>query len=53
MGDIPVPRKILVIEDNKDLAKLLDIHLHDLRYSVDLAFDGDKGWDQITKIYMT
>jgi len=49
MRGIPVPRKILVIEDNKDLAKLLEIHLRDLSYSVDLAFDGDKGWDQITK----
>jgi DNA-binding response OmpR family regulator len=36
-------QRILVIEDNKDLARLLDIHLNDLSYEVDLAFDGDKG----------
>ena len=36
-------RRILVIEDNKDLAHLLEIHLRDLSYEVDLAFDGDKG----------
>ena len=36
-------RKILVIEDNKDLAYLLDIHLKDQSYEVGLAFDGDKG----------
>jgi DNA-binding response OmpR family regulator len=36
-------RRILVVEDNKDLANLLDLHLRDLSYEVDLAFDGDKG----------
>jgi DNA-binding response OmpR family regulator len=36
-------RTILVVEDNKDLAHLLQMHLRDLSYSVDLAFDGDKG----------
>ncbi len=36
-------RKILVIEDNKDLAQLLEIHLRDLSFEVDLAFDGAEG----------
>ena len=36
-------KKILVIEDNKDLAHLLEIHLRDLSYHVDLAFEGTKG----------
>ena len=36
-------RKILVIEDNKDLAQLLEIHLQDLSFQVDLAFDGADG----------
>jgi len=40
-------RKILVIEDNKDLARLLELHLRDLNYEVDLTFDGDAGWTQI------
>ena len=36
-------QRILVIEDNKDLAHLLEIHLKDLSYEVDVAFDGDTG----------
>ena len=36
-------RKILIIEDNEDLARLLEIHLSDLFYKVDLAFDGLAG----------
>jgi DNA-binding response OmpR family regulator len=40
-------RKILVIEDNQDLARLLELHLRDLTYDVDLAFNGDAGWTQI------
>lgn len=35
---------ILIIEDNKDLAHLLEIHLQDLFFEVDLAFDGVKGF---------
>jgi DNA-binding response OmpR family regulator len=35
--------QILVVEDNKDLARLLDLHLRDLSYQVDLAFDGHEG----------
>lgn len=38
-----MPRRILVIEDNKDLAHLLELHLRDLTYEVDLAFEGNKG----------
>ena len=36
-------RHILVIEDNEDLARLLEIHLQDLFHEVDMAFDGDTG----------
>jgi len=42
-------RKILVIEDNQDLARLLELHLGDLSCAVDLAFDGAAGWTQVTK----
>ena len=38
-----MPRSILVIEDNQDLAHLLEIHLRDLSFQVDLAFDGHSG----------
>lgn len=38
-----MPRSILIIEDNKDLSHLLEIHLRDLSFGVDLAFDGDSG----------
>ncbi len=44
-----MPRKILVVEDNKDLARLLELHLGDLSYDVDLAFDGVDGWTRIKK----
>ncbi len=36
-------RRILVIEDNRDLANLLKMHLHDLSFEVDLAYDGVAG----------
>lgn len=36
-------KKILVIEDNRDLADLLKLHLEDLSYEVDLSFDGVTG----------
>jgi DNA-binding response OmpR family regulator len=38
-----MPRSILVVEDNQELARLLEIHLHDLSYEVELAFDGHSG----------
>jgi DNA-binding response OmpR family regulator len=36
-------KKILIIEDNRDLAQLLEGHLKDLAFRVDLAFDGIAG----------
>jgi DNA-binding response OmpR family regulator len=38
-----MPRTILVVEDNLELARLLEIHLRDLSYEVELALDGDSG----------
>lgn len=35
--------RILVVEDNKDLAKVLKMHLEDLSLEVDLAYDGVAG----------
>ncbi len=36
-------KKILIIEDNEDLARLLELHLRDLSHEVALCFDGSKG----------
>ena len=36
-------KKILIIEDNRDLAHLLESHLRDLAFQVDLSFDGIAG----------
>jgi DNA-binding response OmpR family regulator len=43
MDHRPVAKKILVIEDNRDLANLLKLHLGDLSFEADLSFDGIKG----------
>jgi len=42
------PKKILIIEDNEDMAQLLALHLTDLQYNVQLCFEGDSGMEQIT-----
>ena len=39
-----MPKKILIIEDNRDLACLLKSHLQDLAYHVDVSFDGIAGF---------
>ena len=38
-----MPKKILIIEDNQDLARLVESHLRDLSFQVDLSFDGLAG----------
>jgi DNA-binding response OmpR family regulator len=38
-----VPKRILIIEDNADLAQLLAVHLRDLSHDVDIAADGLDG----------
>ena len=44
-------KSILVIEDNKDLANLLEINLRDISYMVDLAFDGNTGMSKAIENY--
>jgi DNA-binding response OmpR family regulator len=39
-------RKILVIEDDKDIARLVELHLKDAGYDVKLTHDGRSGLDQ-------
>ena len=41
-----MPRKILIIEDDKDIAKLVELHLKDAGYEVSLAYDGAVGLEQ-------
>jgi DNA-binding response OmpR family regulator len=36
-------KKILIIEDNEDLARLIELHLRDLSHEVDLSFEGPAG----------
>ena len=38
-------KKVLVVEDDKTIADLLEIHLKDLNCEVSLAFDGETGLD--------
>jgi DNA-binding response OmpR family regulator len=44
-------KSILVIEDNKDLAELLEINLKDMSCQVDLAFDGKTGLSAVLENY--
>jgi DNA-binding response OmpR family regulator len=45
-------RRILVIEDDRDIARLLELHLHDAGYDVHLAQDGAIGCKQaLSKSY--
>ncbi|NIS75140.1 MAG: response regulator [Deltaproteobacteria bacterium] len=38
-------RKILVVEDDRDIAKILKMHLQDMGFEVSLKYDGTKGLD--------
>jgi len=42
-GDLRVRQRILVIEDERDIANLIRLHLRDLDFSVSIATDGDTG----------
>ncbi|MGZ8381860.1 MAG: response regulator transcription factor, partial [Nitrospira sp.] len=52
MGDEPQhrqsikPQHILVIEDDRDIARLVELHLHDQGYDVHIAHDGVSGLKQ-------
>jgi DNA-binding response OmpR family regulator len=43
---MPDADRILVVEDDRDLAQLLEIHLCDLGYAVDQVHDGAEGLEQ-------
>ncbi len=42
-------KKILVVEDDKDIAYLLALHLKDLSYDVVITGDGEAGWQLASK----
>ncbi len=47
-----MPCRILIIEDDKDIARLVELHLRDTGYEVSLAHDGVVGLDQaLSKSY--
>jgi DNA-binding response OmpR family regulator len=41
-----MPRRILIIEDDIDMAHLLDLHLRETGYETSLTHDGNSGLDQ-------
>lgn len=46
------PRTILVIEDDRDIARLLELHLRDAGYDVQVAQDGETGCTQaLSNVY--
>ncbi len=40
-------KKIILIEDNKDISQLVELHLKDIGLSVDVFMDGSEGWKSI------
>jgi len=51
-GERMTPRRILVIEDDPDIASLMQLHLQDTGYEIDMARDGVGGLQQaLSKSY--
>jgi len=48
VGGLTVQQRILVIEDERDIANLIRLHLRDLDYTVAVATDGDTGLHEAT-----
>jgi len=40
-------RRILVVEDQKDIADLIAMHLRDLGHAVEVVHDGAQGWEAV------
>jgi len=44
-----MPRKVLIIEDNADIARLVQTHLRDIDCDADIAADGEQGLQQFER----
>jgi len=42
-------KKIIIVEDNKDISDLVKLHLNDIGIHVDVFYDGIDGWNSIKK----
>jgi len=42
-------KKVIVVEDNKDISDLVKLHLSDIGIEVDVFYDGVKGWNTINQ----
>ena len=42
-----INKKIILVEDNKDISDLVKLHLSDIGISVDTSYDGNDGWKSI------
>lgn len=42
-----MPSKVLVVEDNQNLAELIELHLHDINCNVDMVNDGHDAYNMI------
>jgi len=40
-------KSIILVEDNKDIAELIKLHLNDIGITVDVFHDGAEGWNKI------
>jgi DNA-binding response OmpR family regulator len=44
--EIALERKVLVVEDQKDIAELISMHVRDLGHQVTCVHDGNKGYEE-------
>jgi len=42
-------KKIIIVEDNRDIAELVNLHLSDIGIEVDTYYDGVDGWNNIKR----
>ena len=42
-------KKVLIVEDDRDIAALVELHIKDLGHVCDLAYDGEKGLEKALK----